>query len=72
LDPFDTERSLAAAGFVHTRIHYIDVSLIPATFLLAHRPGWPLYACRLVDWIWCRTALAQWASGFALCAQKPD
>lgn len=55
---------LRNAGFGAVHIGYIDVTLIPAYFVLTKGPGAPFYLCRALDWVWCHSPLASWASGF--------
>jgi cyclopropane fatty-acyl-phospholipid synthase-like methyltransferase len=70
LDPRKLTQQLHDAGFDEVRLRYIDLTLIPASFLLAGKPGWPLYVCAAVDWMWCRSPLAPWSSGFAAIARR--
>ncbi len=71
LDPPELERQLRAAGFDAVTIRHIDLTLIPALYLLAKRPGWPLYCCLPIDFLWCHSPLARWSSGFVATAFKP-
>lgn len=61
---------LRKAGFAGIRVGYIDVTLIPAYYVLTKGPSAPFYLCRTVDWIWCHTPMAPWASGFYAYAKK--
>jgi SAM-dependent methyltransferase len=70
LDPAEIESLLRRTGFDGIRIGYIDFTLIPALFLLANGPAWPLHVCAAVDWVWCRLPLARWASGFTTFARR--
>ena len=70
LDPEPLRQALLAAGFASAEIVPIDLTLIPAMYVLAKRPGWPLYACPVIDRIWCATPLGRWASGFAAVARR--
>ncbi|HET9477529.1 MAG TPA: class I SAM-dependent methyltransferase [Dehalococcoidia bacterium] len=62
---------LRGAGFGSVHIGYIDVTLIPAYFVLTRGPGAPFYFCRALDWAWCHSPLARWASGFYAFGTKP-
>jgi len=70
LDPKQLAALLRLNKFDSVRISYIDLTLIPALFLLANRPSWPLYLCPAIDWLWCHSPLARWASGFNSIAWK--
>jgi SAM-dependent methyltransferase len=70
LDPSQVGSLLRQAGFSTVRIGYIDLTLIPALFILAKGPTWPLYICTAVDWLWCHFVLARWASGFTTFARR--
>lgn len=70
LDPRQLTQQLHDAGFDGVRLRHIDLTLIPASFLLAGKMGWPLHLCAAADWIWCRSPLAPWSSGFAAIARR--
>jgi SAM-dependent methyltransferase len=70
LDPREMEIQLTSAGFRAVTLHYIDLTLIPALFLLAKRPGWPLRLCVPLDYLWCHSPLRRWASGFVAVAER--
>ncbi len=70
LDPEELRRVLQGAGFASAEILPIDLTLIPAMYVLAKRPGWPLYMCPVIDRLWCATPLGRWASGFAAVARR--
>jgi 2-polyprenyl-3-methyl-5-hydroxy-6-metoxy-1,4-benzoquinol methylase len=70
LDAEELRTTLRAVGFAEVQIIPIDLTLIPALYMLAKRPGWPLYLCALVDRLWCASPFAKWASGFAAVARK--
>jgi 2-polyprenyl-3-methyl-5-hydroxy-6-metoxy-1,4-benzoquinol methylase len=70
LVPQELETQLKAAGFAAVKLRYIDLTLIPALFILAKRPSWPLRLCVLVDFLWCHSPFARWASGFVAVASK--
>ena len=61
---------MKSAGFGAVNLRYIDFTLIPALFILAKRPGWPLRLCVPLDYLWCHSPLARWASGFVAVAEK--
>lgn len=71
LDPDELAGQLQAAGFSPVKLRYIDFTLIPALFILAKRPGWPLRFCVALDQLWCHSPLARWATGFVAVADKP-
>jgi 2-polyprenyl-3-methyl-5-hydroxy-6-metoxy-1,4-benzoquinol methylase len=70
LVPRQLTRQLRAAGFGAIKVGYIDVTLIPAYYVMTDGPGAPFYLCRAVDWIWCHTPIAPLASGFYAHARK--
>ena len=70
LDPTELASLLRETGFATVRIDYIDLTLIPAQYLLRKGPAWPFYACAAVDWFWCRLPLARLASGFTTFARR--
>lgn len=70
LDAEEFREQLLAAGFASVEIAPIDLTLVPAMYLLAKKPGWPLYACTAVDRLWCGTPLGRWASGFAAISRR--
>jgi 2-polyprenyl-3-methyl-5-hydroxy-6-metoxy-1,4-benzoquinol methylase len=70
LVPAELAAGLRAAGFDSVKIGYIDLTLIPAYYVLTRGPGLPFYVCRTIDWIWCHSPLARWASGFYAHATK--
>jgi 2-polyprenyl-3-methyl-5-hydroxy-6-metoxy-1,4-benzoquinol methylase len=71
LVPAEIAAALRAAGFKRVKIGYIDLTLIPAYYVLTRGPGIPFYACLGVDWAWCHSPFAKWASGFYAHARKP-
>jgi 2-polyprenyl-3-methyl-5-hydroxy-6-metoxy-1,4-benzoquinol methylase len=70
LDPEDTARTIAGAGFTDVVVRPLDLTLIPALYFSTHGPDFIFHICALVDRIWCATPLASWASGFAIVARK--
>jgi SAM-dependent methyltransferase len=70
LDAGELRAQLLGAGFASVKIVPIDLTLVPAMYLLAKRPGWPLHACSAVDRLWCATPLGRWASGFAAISRR--
>jgi hypothetical protein len=70
LDPAEVTTALSTAGFTGIAIRYIDLTLIPALYVLLHGPDVLLHACAVVDRLWCATPLAPWASGFSVLARK--
>lgn len=73
LDPQNLSSLLRQARFDSVNIIYIDLTLIPTLYVLAKGPDWPLYLCSALDWLWCHSPFARWASGFtAIARKKPD
>jgi 2-polyprenyl-3-methyl-5-hydroxy-6-metoxy-1,4-benzoquinol methylase len=72
LVPAEISAELRAAGFESVKLGYIDLTLIPAYYVLTKGPGAPFYLCRIVDWIWCHSPMARWASGFYAYARKAE
>lgn len=70
LDPDQLSDSLRSAGFAQVEIVPIDLTVIPAMYMLATRPGWILHVCAWVDRIFCASPLRRWASGFAAISRK--
>jgi 2-polyprenyl-3-methyl-5-hydroxy-6-metoxy-1,4-benzoquinol methylase len=70
LDADELRDQLRTAGFASVAILPIDLTLLPAMYLLAKGPGWPLYSCAALDRLWCSTPLGRWASGFAAIARR--
>jgi len=70
LDPEALVRELMAAGFASVEIRHVDLTLIPACFVLARAPAWPLHVLAWLDRLWCATPLAPWSSGFAAAARR--
>lgn len=70
LDPAQIALWLRQTGFSGVELGYIDLTLIPALFILARGPTWPLHGCVAIDWLWCRLPLARLASGFTTFARK--
>ncbi len=64
LAPAELRADLHAAGFGQVQLGYIDVTLIPALFILRNGPSSLLRLCRPFDWLWCHSPVARWASGF--------
>jgi len=70
LDPAELVTLLRDAGFARIQIGYNDLTLHPAQYVMPTSPGWLRYPCVPIDWIWCHSPLARWASGFTACARK--
>ncbi len=60
---------LAAAGFGDVELRPLDWTLIPATFALARRAGWPLRLCAAFDRAMAGFAPAAWATGYGALAR---
>lgn len=70
LDPAELERDLRAGGFAEVRIHHVDLTLIPAMYVLRRGPSLAMHVGAWVDRLWCATPLARWSSGFAAVARR--
>ncbi len=70
LDPREVEAELRRAGFASVELGWIDVTLIPAHYLLPRAPAWLMHACERFDRAFCATPLARWASGFTVFATR--
>ncbi|MEB2345484.1 MAG: class I SAM-dependent methyltransferase [Deltaproteobacteria bacterium] len=70
LDPEQLRGALRAAGFGAAAIRHVDLALIPACYLLARGPAWPLRAAAWADRLWCASPLARWSSGFVAVARN--
>lgn len=69
LDPSEVEEALRAAGFTGVSTRAIDLTLIPALFVLLEAPDFVFHFLAAVDRAWCATPLAPWASGFSALAR---
>jgi SAM-dependent methyltransferase len=69
LDSGELTLHLKASGFKSVTIWHNDLTLIPAMWMLARRPGWPLYLCALVDYFWCHSPFSRWGSCFVAVAK---
>jgi SAM-dependent methyltransferase len=72
LVPSELASDLRAAGFRSVRVGYIDLTLIPSYYVVTRGPGAPFYLLRAVDWMWCHSPVAPWASGFYVYARKTN
>jgi SAM-dependent methyltransferase len=70
LDPAVLAADLQRAGFASVAVHHVDLTLIPACYVLARWPAWPLRLAALADRAFCASPLARWSSGFAAVARK--
>lgn len=70
LVPGEIEAALRGAGFASVRIGWIDLTLIPAQYLLPRAPGWLMLPCAWLDRLFCASPLAPWASGFTVFATR--
>jgi 2-polyprenyl-3-methyl-5-hydroxy-6-metoxy-1,4-benzoquinol methylase len=70
LDPDAMQQRLRDAGLEGVALRHVDLTLIPASYVLKRGPD---FALRLLSWIdraWCATPLAPWASGFAAWGRR--
>lgn len=70
LDPDELRDSLLGAGFEWVEIVPIDLTVIPAMYMLARGPGWVFHVCAWVDRLFCASPLRRLASGFAAVSRK--
>ncbi len=70
LDPAALAAALRDAGFATVAIRPIDLTLIPALFVLVDGPAFVFHILALVDRLWCASPFARWASGFSALARK--
>lgn len=70
LDPPSIQQLYLRCGFQTAKMGYWDFCLIPMSFVLAGRPSWPLYLCRVLDWVLCRSPISGWGSGFTVLARR--
>jgi SAM-dependent methyltransferase len=70
LEPREIEAGLRRAGFGAVELGWIDVTLIPAQYLLPRGPAWIMRACAVFDRLFCATPLAPRASGFTVYAVR--
>jgi 2-polyprenyl-3-methyl-5-hydroxy-6-metoxy-1,4-benzoquinol methylase len=70
LDPRELARQLAEAGFVDVRIGHIDLTLIPGLYVFARGPSWLMRPMLWTDWLWCKSPLNRWSSGFNASARR--
>ena len=70
LDPAEMDNLLRKTGFSDVFIGYNDLTLIPGLYVV--KRGFPviMHLMLLVDWIWCHSPLARWASCFYIRAEK--
>lgn len=70
LDPDALRETLLGAGFDRVETVPIDLTVIPAMYMLARQPGWIFHLLAWVDRIFCASPLGRWASGFAAVSRK--
>jgi 2-polyprenyl-3-methyl-5-hydroxy-6-metoxy-1,4-benzoquinol methylase len=70
LDPAQLSEQLRAAGLASVAIRHVDLTLIPACYVIRRGPGLPLRLLAWLDRAWCATPLAPWSSGFAAVARR--
>jgi cyclopropane fatty-acyl-phospholipid synthase-like methyltransferase len=70
LDPAEMKRLLRRAGFCHIDIGFNDLTLIPGLYVLTR--GFPIimHLMVFIDWLWCHSPFARWASCFFISAEK--
>ncbi|MBM4383536.1 MAG: class I SAM-dependent methyltransferase [Deltaproteobacteria bacterium] len=71
LDPDATRRQLQGAGLEGVALRHVDLTLIPASYVLKRGPDFALRVLSWIDRAWCATPLAPWASGFAAWGRRP-
>ena len=70
LDPDLTRQQLRDAGLASVALRHVDLTLIPASYVLKRGPAFALHALSWIDRVWCATPLAPWASGFAAWGRR--
>ena len=70
LDPKEMERTLGVVGFSDIKIGYNDLTLIPGLYVFKRRFSILMYFMLCIDWLWCHSPLAPWASCFYVSAIK--
>ncbi len=70
LDPAELSAQLRAAGLGGVEIRHVDLTLIPACYVIRRGPGLPLRLLAWIDRAWCATPLAPWSSGFAAWGRR--
>lgn len=72
LVPDEMVRALGDAGFKSVKVGYIDLTLIPSYYVMTRGPGAPFYLSVGIDWLWCHSPFARWASGFFAYGRRPE
>ena len=70
LDPEETAELFADAGLAAVGVRHVDLTLIPASYVILDGSGWPLRIAAWLDRVWCATPLAPWSSGFACWGRR--
>ncbi|HEY8122066.1 MAG TPA: class I SAM-dependent methyltransferase [Myxococcota bacterium] len=70
LDPDETLAQLRAAGLVEIGLRHVDLTLIPACYVIRRGPALPLQLLAWLDRAWCATPLAPFSSGFAAWGRR--
>jgi SAM-dependent methyltransferase len=70
LDPEELRGQLHEAGLGAVQIRHVDLTLIPACYVIRRGPGLPLQLLAWLDRAWCATPLARWSSGFAAWGRR--
>jgi SAM-dependent methyltransferase len=70
LDPAELAGQLADAGLRDVGLRHVDLTLIPACYVIRRGPGLPLRLLAWLDRAFCATPLARWSSGFAAWGRR--
>jgi len=70
LDPSELASQLRDAGLRDVALRHVDLTLIPACYVIRRGPGLPLRLLASLDRAWCATPLAPWSSGFAAWGRR--
>ena len=70
LDPNDLIGLLRDVGFNSFKINHLDLTVIPAIYMLTRGYNWLMYLCLVIDFLWSKSLFAPWASGFAMISWK--
>jgi len=72
LDPGELAGQLRDAGLRDVALRHVDLTLIPACYVIRRGPGLPLRLLAWLDRAWCATPLAPWSSGFAAWGRRAE
>jgi 2-polyprenyl-3-methyl-5-hydroxy-6-metoxy-1,4-benzoquinol methylase len=70
LDPAELTQQLRDAGLSAIAVRHVDLTLIPACYVIQRGSALPLRLLAWLDRVWCATPLAPWSSGFAAWGRR--